>query len=154
MGDIENLENRNLIRNYLQEEITNIPNEWNPHQKLEFVKLLLRSKVLELRGANRISNSLINMKEELDRILNNSDISINSEKVAELQVNIQAMEKSQDEKARIKAGIKWVEEGEKSSKYFLNICKARQQAKLITKIETETGEVFTTQPSICEYLII
>lgn len=150
MGDIENVERRNLIRAYLQEEITNMPNHWNPHQKLEYVKLLLRSKVLELRGANRITNSLKNLKEELDRILNNSDLRRNSEKIAELQLNIQAMEKNQDEKARIKAGIRWIEEGEKSSKYFLNMCKARQQAKLITTIESEAGEVFTTQSSICE----
>jgi exonuclease III len=150
MGDIENHETRNLIRNYLQEEITNMPNEWNPHQRLEFVKLLLRSKVLELRGANRTTDSLKNMKDELDRIINNSDISINGEKIAELQFNIQTMQKIEDEKARIKAGIKWIEDGEKSSKYFLNMCKARQQAKLITRIESESGEVFSTQPSICE----
>jgi exonuclease III len=150
MGDIENQETRTLIRNYIQDEISNIPNAWNPHQKLEFVKLLLRSKILELRGAKRTTDALKAMKDELDRIINNSDVDMNSERIAELQVNILAMQKIQDERARVQAGIKWIEEGEKSSKYFFNMCKARQQAKLITKIESETGEVFSTQSSICE----
>ena len=50
--------------------------------------------------------------------------------------------------AQIRARVKWIEEGEKNTKYFCNLEKARGKKKIITRLETDSGEIIVNQGDI------
>ena len=49
--------------------------------------------------------------------------------------------------AQIRAKIKWIEDGEKNTKFFLNLEKVRGQQKIMTKLHTDNG-IITNQNDI------
>ena len=71
------------------------------------------------------------------------------------QEEIQNIEKELEEEyskkavgAKIRSRIKWIEEGEKHTKYFLSLEKNRQVQKSITKLYDKEGKTITTQADI------
>ena len=52
--------------------------------------------------------------------------------------------------AQIRSRIKWVEEGEKNTKFFLGLEKARQTRKNITALKDNKGELIKDQSKILE----
>ena len=50
--------------------------------------------------------------------------------------------------AQIRARVKWVEQGEKNTKYFLNLEKSRQTKKSIIKIYDKDGNILDDQTQI------
>ena len=50
--------------------------------------------------------------------------------------------------AAIRSKIQWFEEGERSSKYFLNLEKSRQKKKVMKQLLTDSGHTITDQDSI------
>ncbi len=118
---------------------TNI--DWDPHTKLEFAKMSIRSKVIEyslkhrkqvddkhaqimseIERAKGLKLSLtLNANHTLHRFINNEQIDL------ELDVLNLELDKILAEKTKIlsaKSRIKWLEQGEKSNKYFLNLNKS------------------------------
>ena len=65
---IDDLNNLIAVRRELTDMLSQIPNDWDPHKKLEFVKVALRSIVAGLVGRNR--KELKNEIDELERTLN------------------------------------------------------------------------------------
>ena len=53
--------------------------------------------------------------------------------------------------AILASGARWVEQGEKLSKYFLNLCKKRSVQKSIVSLKSSTGEILDDSKSILEY---
>ena len=49
--------------------------------------------------------------------------------------------------------IQWVEEGERSTKYFMGLEKASQKNKSITKLMDESRNILTTQEDISEHVV-
>jgi hypothetical protein len=41
--------------------------------------------------------------------------------------------------AQVRARIKWIEEGERNTKYFCDLEKARSKKKIITSLRNESG---------------
>jgi hypothetical protein len=52
--------------------------------------------------------------------------------------------------AQIRSRIKWVEEGEKTTKFFLGLEKARQTRKNITALKDNKGKLIKDQSKILE----
>lgn len=52
--------------------------------------------------------------------------------------------------AQIRSSIKWVEEGEKNTKFFLNLEKDRQIKKSILKLYNKNGNILTNQTEILQ----
>ncbi|KAJ8028516.1 hypothetical protein HOLleu_30774 [Holothuria leucospilota] len=52
------------------------------------------------------------------------------------------------EGALIRSKVKWIEEGEKSTKFFFNLEKSRQKKKVMRQILKDNGELITDQKSI------
>ena len=48
----------------------------------------------------------------------------------------------------MRARVKWVEEGEKNTKYFLNLEKSRANSKIMEKVTDDKGRTFTKQVDI------
>ena len=51
-------------------------------------------------------------------------------------------EEKQAERLKIAAGVKWREEGERSSKYFLNAATAKQVSSTMDFLSTEEGNIY------------
>ena len=55
------------VRNVINTEINNFPAHWDPHQKLDYIKVVIRTKVLEIKARNKNNESLIQtLKSELE----------------------------------------------------------------------------------------
>ena len=127
--DISNYEDREWLRDQIQNITALCLPHWDSHMTLEYVKMSLRAKALELRlMRSRLSGSEV-LKEKLQRltakpIFTNEDIVAIEATKAEL---LEAEER-ESETLRIKAGVKWREEGEKSNRFFLSRFKAKSAA--------------------------
>ena len=74
-------------------------------------------------------NELLNQKDDLKR-----------------KLEIHAYEESRS--AQIRSRIKFIEEGEKNTKYFLNMERARGNGKIMDRLKTPLGETLTLQEDI------
>ena len=98
------------------------------------------------RSKNR--NELIeNLEKQILNIDNNNGD--HNERVT-LQENLQQLLAEKNMGAQIRSKAKYVEEGEKSTPYFLNLEKARQQKNVINELTTEYGTTINKKDDILE----
>ena len=134
---------RDVDRQWLASQLEHCQSQfldhWNPHQKLEFTKIMLRTKTLELRQMKKFEDSISSIKEEINSIVRISPIT--REQAVQLEQLRQRLSAAEDQEAevyKIKAGVKWREEGEKSTAYFLARFKARTAAAMMHSINLGT----------------
>ena len=140
------------IRTSFLEMFATSCDSWNPHTKLEFAKVCLRS-VVERVQANR--NKTERSEEEgVDESLNKlidrlaSIGASDAEEREELIVIIEALRDRKgamiDEKGKRLAerlGTKWFNEGEKSNKYFLRLLNRQAPDKLANLVSDDGSEL-------------
>ena len=142
-ADICSKSNRDELRKEIVNSINNFPSHWNPHQKLDFVKMAIRTKTLELRFKDKIDNNLlVKLKNDLDFIkslpqLKDDEVNLFND----LRTMVYEEEEKQAERLKILAGVKWREEGERSSKFFLNAVTAKQVCSTMDFLSTEEGNI-------------
>ena len=105
--------------------------------------MVIRTKVLEIRAKNKITISQLELlRNELDEFSKLPSIDEEQSKsFNELRAVIHREEEKQSEKLRIIAGVKWREEGERSTKYFLNAAKIKEAQSTVDFLQTEYGKV-------------
>ena len=135
-NDIKDKEDKEFVRSTIIEAKNNFLSNWCPHTRLEYVKLMIRSSVLVLKAKrNKAALELDNLKADLNRLeqspVFDNDLLVKS---AELKQLIDKTEEHKEEQLRIRSGIKWREEGERSSKFFLNLISSKQRNRA-----TQTG---------------
>ena len=133
------------------------PADWNPHLKLEYLKMSIRT-ICEKFQADRKRKEL--NEEELTNL--ELDIAIKSLEddgisVERRQELINYVEELRGEKARLiekkgerlalKLGTKWYNEGEKSTRYFLRLLNRKNPDKF-KQIQNEAGDMLTSQLDI------
>jgi exonuclease III len=158
---LENEKIKEELRVGIREMINHMIPIWNPHLKLEYVKMSIRSVFANI--ATEVNRSKKDEINELEIQINNlkshrvecakkySEGSESSEKIEEalLELNslLNEVRNKYSEDIAFKAGAKWYEEGEKSSKYFLGILKKRTSQKLIDNL-VEDGIEISSQNGI------
>ena len=106
-----------------------VPQRWDPLIKLDFLKAMLRSKTLELRTMNKRTFGSEAIKEKLNCILSKTiSTRTDIDNIEALRLELVKVEDQEVETQRIKSGVKWREEGEKSTRYFLGGFKSRAGA--------------------------
>ena len=70
----------------------------------------------------------------------------------ELKTKLEIINIKEAEGARIRAGQKWAQEGEKCTKYFLNLEKQRSNANTIFCLNNEKGEVIQNPYEVLDYV--
>jgi exonuclease III len=151
------------IRSQLIELLKQIPEEWNPHTKLEYTKMSIRTVFSNVGGIfNKERNTAI--KEVEDQINRNNHIREKemlkveeernknllekiSETNTELNVELEKLRLKYSEDLAFKSGVRWYEEGEKSNKYFLGLMKKKSSQKVINEI-SNNGEIHHKQEGI------
>ena len=153
------------IKTELEHQISQIPETWNPHFKLDFIKSALRSIIavsagkkrkidnLDLQAITEQINTLNTVKEKLvtGEITNPNLLANINQSLKSLEEEHKTHLNELSKKLSIRAKSKWFEDGERSNKYFLNIIKKRTQQSLITKLVTSDGTL-NDQESIIEHV--
>jgi exonuclease III/uncharacterized protein YlzI (FlbEa/FlbD family) len=153
---LDRSEVKEKIDKKLDEALSQIPSNWDPHMILEFVKMSIRSIFAEERKKvvriDRIEiDSLksqiqtLKMAREkllLDSNLNYENLNLNliNDSITSLENELEPYNLAYSRNLAFRARAKWYEEGEKSNKYFLNMIKRRSAQTSIEKITTEEGE--------------
>ena len=144
--DLKNKEDCDNIRSAINDAIREFPKHWNPHQKLDYVKVVLRTITLEIRSMNKMPRSIIDLLrlelEEFNKLIFLDEDQ--TKKFNELRVNLYREEEKQAERLRIMAGVKWREEGERSTKYFLNAVKTREAMSTLDYLQTDNSQITDT----------
>jgi len=151
-GLLDNLEIANDIKSKLKSLISEIPNEWNPHNTWEYIKTMIRSLAWEEAGKFRKSQSCeeqalisqinrLNANKSLLVTSNNSGRDVSCDNIDNcIKVLKSDLHKIWEEKSKalaFKAKVKWFDEGEKSNRYFLNIIKKRGLETTISRIQSD-----------------
>ena len=122
--------------------MASILSHWNPHQKLEFMKCMIRSIYIEdTQKINKRKNfereimrkeiEYLNLKLELET--NNDRREIIACKLDILQGKLKIEQDKIAKEIAEKIKTKWYNEGERSTKYFLNQLKSRtRKQKILT----------------------
>ena len=155
------LENPNIVKqigNEIKSMMEQTDSSWNPHAKLEFLKVVIRSvfssKVSEIRKL--ISTEIVDLEIELNQFeefkiatiehlkTNTSNINDKTEKIDiainNLKSKLTQQRKKLSDSQAFKSKAKWFEYGEKSNKFFLSLLKNSQSQRLITRIKNESEE--------------
>jgi hypothetical protein len=145
------LENQILVDEIKEELLNwckNIDNKWNPHIQWEYCKMALRSIIFPIMGRekkkklnrkNEIISEITSLKnkhgpgitgEENDRIQKECD---------ELSNELDKLINEEIDTIALKSGIKWREEGERSTKYFLGVKKRKEEGGYIDALKDHKG---------------
>ena len=66
----------------------------------------------------------------------------------QIQIKLELFEPQNSRAAQVRARVKWVEVGEKNTKYFLNLEKSRANSKIMEKVTDENGHTVRKQADI------
>ncbi len=128
-----------VFRSELKELIDQAPYEWNPHDKLEYTKVSIRTLlgVHSKKYLNSLNSKLNDIRIELDKLIkfkqsllmpstNKHNLTVIS--LEDLNYDIDKLQSKFDsalaDRSKYlskRARVKWLEQGEKSNKYFLNL---------------------------------
>ncbi len=99
--------------------------------------------------------SILDIKSELEcwerRLASLPDDLLLQSKCIALKKELELLTAKLAKGAQIRSRIKWVEEGERNSKYFFSLEKSRAKSKIISSLTTESGEHLTDQQAILDY---
>lgn len=124
-----------------ENSLTEVPPGWDPHKILEYSKVMIRTIVCEISNKYRKHNSdqIHSIRKEITNIntikasLLSSQFTLGINSLMAIESDLQIMNNELENLLIIqtqilsqKSRIKWLELGEKSNKYFLNINKSFQ----------------------------
>ena len=134
-SDVRNDSDHAWLLEQLNRATEQIPVHWNPHLKLDFVKMILRAKTLELRQMRKREDDSSAIREEIKSTLTKAPLSgEDSLKLDSLKLKLREIEEAEAATLSMKAGVKWREEGERSNAYFLARYKARIEGAVMYSI--------------------
>ena len=137
-----------LIESFtLNGEYEDMPND----TKWELLKLLIKEETIQYSKQRAVKNKnvLIQLQADLDccesllaKDPRNRDALYKRENIL-LQIDL--FEQERTKSAQTRARMRWVEEGDKNTKFFLNLEKSKANAKLIPKLVLEDNVILTDQ---------
>ena len=143
--NIKLLHNTNFV-NEVKREILRIKlMNLNPHDKWEYIKIQIKALGIVYGKSVAFDNyeikqKLINeIRSTEEFIINNPENISASEKLYNLKQKLDIFIAAETEGARIRCREKWIEDGEKCTKFFLNLEKQRALSNTVYRIETTTS---------------
>ena len=146
----------------VNEMMREVPVHWDPHKKLEFLKVSIRTVAERLQAdrnrKERTEEQEINEELNLSiNVLGNEELAGEKrnrliEYVEELRARKSNLIEEKGARLAEKLGSKWYNEGEKSTRYFLRLLN-RQMPDDFKEIENADGIKITTQEGIKEEVV-
>ena len=152
--DIAVESDRTWLRGHMDQFMQQIPPHWDPHMRLEFIKSMLRTKTLELRVMNKRTCSSEVIKRSLNEHINKPIFTReDKDNIEALRLELARIEEQEAETLRIRAGVKWRETGEKSTRFFLSRFRARTNAATMNLLRAG-GSVITGTGNFVKFVRI
>ena len=146
-----------FLKDY-QRQVRDIPEGWNPHQKLEFHKCAIRSAYSQVNAERNKSRKMDYdfVKADLHShitLLEKGGISLIRknrlmDKINQLKAKMSQLNLEKGRKLAEKMKTKWYNEGERSNKYFLGLLKRKEKNGELNELEIGGGVV--TDPTVIE----
>jgi hypothetical protein len=111
--------------------------DMNPHMKLEFAKMTVRTKGIEISMSLRkkennelrdLNDQIRQNSELLKRYNDENSLNIITTEVEKCKQERDIILQRQGESLSMKAKTRWYNEGERSNKYFLNLLKRNNES--------------------------
>ena len=138
-----------------------VPDSWNPHSKLEFLKVCIRTVVEKVQSdrkkVEQTEEEMIN--EELEVAVDALAKGVATVRqgalvdyIEELRVKKSVVIESKGKRLAEKLGTKWYNEGEKSTRYFMRLLNRANPDKFV-KIENSEGELIIDEKRVEEEIV-
>ena len=143
----------NLIKNDIG-QVKELENKYNPHILWEMLKSKIKSTSISFGKKKSLENKqnksnlleeLNNLENELAENQNNYEI---QEQIFKVKKNLELQLIKETEGSRIRARVKWVEEGERCNSYFLNLEGYNARNDTIFRLGDESGKILKDNDSI------
>ena len=143
--------------NNFNEMLATMPAYWDPHKKLEFAKVCIRSVAERIQAENK--REFISEENAINEELNDtidalSKVTLEGERrvrlieqVEELRARKSLLIEEKGKRLAEKLGTKWYNEGEKSTKYFMRLLQ-RASPDDFKKLELENGIIISDSEGI------
>jgi len=153
---LEIKDTRDRIEQELKNAISEIPQHFDPHLRWDYIKMKIRETfMMETNDRNSKDKLMIQILEvELNTLLRlqEEELLLNRDPDSRKSVILKKeLERCESEtsvfreiyakKLIMKSRAQWAEEGEKSTKYFLNLMKYRSAATYIDTLQTPRGPI-------------
>ena len=132
--------------------------DMDPHLKWEYIKASIKD--IGCRFGRHLAHTKRKNKQNFERQINEleSHIALFPNDIKALKVQCELKQKlelmaiKEAEGARIRSGQKWAQEGEKCTKYFLNLEKQRSNSNTIFSLIDSTGATLSNPCDILEFI--
>ena len=159
---LKNSELSAKLKEGVEEMILDMPGNWDPHMKLEFLKVSIRTVAEKLQAErNRAENTA---EEEIDEELNaainvlgNGNLTEDRKNrlldyVEELRIRKNVLIEQKGARLADRLGTKWYNEGEKSTRYFMRLLN-RSNPDVFQKIQLDNGDIVEDEEKISEEVV-
>lgn len=119
--------------------------DWWDEAKCRFKQIAIGHSVRKAR--NRRQNEA-NLQQELTTMKN--ELHPDTNRIHELEQQINQLVTTRIEGVKVRSRATWFEEGEKPTKYFFNLERAKQDQACISKLSTDNGEVTSNEQILAE----
>ena len=140
----------------VEEMMSGAPDSWDPHMRLEFLKVCIRTVVERVQAERKrkekseeemLNEELTVALDELEKGLVNSRSRALIDYIEELRVRKSILVENKGKRLAERLGTKWYNEGEKSNKYFMRLLNRANPDKF-TKIERNNGQIINKEEEI------
>ena len=121
----------------------------------EMIKLNVRGKSIELcsQFKREREDNINKLESELIELNKNQPLSqFQIKEIENKQLQLETIVKQKAMGAKIRSRVRWYEEGEKSTRYFMNLEKRNYNLKTVTRVSTNNGEYVDSRQDILREL--
>ena len=101
-----------------------------------------RDKIKSLYTELDSIESLLSKDPQNDRLIKKRDL---------LKINLEVIQSEKTTAAQVRSRVRYIEEGEKNTKYFLNLERANYNSKIMESLIDEKGKEYTEQKDILNF---
>ena len=154
LNDIEFI---NQVKNKIK-EIKREYESFNPHILWEAIKISIKSAAIKYGKEKSRENkqnkdlTLINLAVKEKALAQNPNDRILQSQIKNLKTQLELVNIKEAEGARIRAGIKWAESGEKNTAFFIGLERQRGRNDTIFRIKDKEGLTINTNDEILKHI--
>jgi exonuclease III len=147
------------VRIELLDWVNSTPADWTPHQKWEFCKVGLNTAVgkhtckqvsLQKQRKSALIKNLTNLKLSIANPTSQDRLAALNQKISAIEAELEDMYEQEAESLFMQSGLKWREEGEKSSKYFLGLVNKRREESTVIQMYDRNGSLVNSVHGILD----
>ena len=115
----------------------------------------IRKKKEHVKDKADLESQLNSIKSEISNLNSDNNLRLNElySELNTVQEKLNSIHSSEIQGIITRAKAQWVEEGERSTRYFLGLEKFKQQKKSISKLRNDQGEFIMEQDSISRHVV-